>query len=113
MIGGPGGGGTPHDVPDGWVDLELLHAERRQEDVVLDCVVARIRQLRPDEPASRRHLGRPVALRLHAPVGTQSRSDLDAWLDDEPTVAVLTDELGCLLLLSVDERTVALELHDA
>jgi len=101
----------PDDVPGGWIDLDLVFAQSDEDSVVLDCVVSRVRQLRAGQPPARLQLGWPIALRIHTPVGNDERRELEAWLDQDPELTVLTDDQGCLLLLSVDQRTVALELH--
>ena len=89
-------------LPGGWVDLQLLLAQFDEDAVVLDCVVSPVGQ-----PGS----AKPVAVRIPASLGTEERRELETWLDQKPNIAVLTDANGCLLLLSVDQRSIALELH--
>lgn len=96
-------------VPHGWVDLELVFVDRDPAAITLDCVVAGVRSQRPTDPRAGIE-GWPVAVRVASPTGSPERSRLEMWMASNPGVMVLTDDDGSVLVLSLEEETMALEL---
>ena len=97
-------------IPPGWTDLALVLVQLEPAAVPMDCVVAGVRTLTTeegDEPVR----GHPLALRINAPERSTARQELETWLQADPSVALLTDAEGSVLLLTLDERMIALELE--
>ncbi|UDY37492.1 hypothetical protein [Dermatobacter hominis] len=96
-------------IPPGWTDLGLVLVHLEPSSVTMDCVVAGVRSIPPAD-ATGPVRGHPVAVRIHAPADSAARDELETWLRSDPAVALLTDHEGSVLLLTLDERMIALEL---
>jgi hypothetical protein len=96
-------------IPFGWTDLGLVLVQLDEASVTLDCVVAGVRTIPPHDDIGPLR-GYPVAVRIHAAEHSPGREELETWLRSDPAVALLTDDEGSVLLLTVQERMIALEL---